>query len=187
MKYRTPIIDRIAQDVEDETSKAHFNVADWTRVYENSEYVTELVNILNCAGIVFDDLAYPTITTIPTIAEFNAMLANIERLRLACGMDGLTAIKDDWKEGTASDAPDYLNANEWERVIDIILNSIGASVDYQIHCGVSATGQPRFYQARWRIFTGYIPDAGSPTRKPRTGIATCGVGLTRNNSYRRYT
>lgn len=185
--YTTPIFDRTVDDISARTAKAFFNLSDWMRVYGNAQIVNAIVSALN-GHIAFDTVVEPTITTIPTVTELNTLLANIERLRVGSGLppiEGITSIKHDWIEGSAADAPDYLDANDWEKVLDVIFHSVVLSTDYRVYCGVAGAGQPRLYQARWRVH-GWVPDSVSPVRRARTGVATTNTGLTRNNSFRRY-
>lgn len=186
--YTTPIYDRTATDIANETAKGFFNVADWERIYGNSEVVHAIISFLSTHTITFDELGAPTITTIPAVADFNTFLANIERMREAAWLPTLTGIveiKDDWQGGGAAAAPDYEDANDWERVLELVRAQIVLNADYRIYCGVARVGQVRFYQHRWRLF-GWVPNSASPVRRPRTGIAISGVGLTRNNFFRRY-
>jgi hypothetical protein len=189
MKYITPIYDRTADDVTNKTAKAFFNVADWQRVYNNQQVTKALLDFLLSINIPFNTLTAPSMTTIPTVAELNALLENIEQIRADSNLPaitGLTAIKTDWAEGSSADSPDYLDVNDWERVLHIIFGSIAASVEYAVYCGVANTGQPRFYQHRFRQFAGWVQPSVTPTRKARAGISSSGAGLTRNNGFRRY-
>lgn len=187
MKYTTPITDRTALDVTNKTAKAFFNVADWQRIYNNTQVTKALVDFLLSINITFNTVATPTITTIPTVTELNTLLANIERIRLASNLPaitGLTEITSAWLAGSSVDAPDYLDVNEWEKVIESIRSNIINAVDYAIHCGVATSGQVRFYQARWRKYA-WIENSETPSRLPRTGLAITGTGLQRQNTYRR--
>lgn len=167
MRYIEPIKDRTITDVTSKTAKAFFNVADWQRIYNNTQITKALVDFLLSISVTFDTLTTPTITTIPTVAQLNTLLANIERIRLAVEptVTGLPIIKDDWEYGIGKESPDYLDANDWENVLDVIYNTIGIESGY----------------------TGWISDSGSPVRRARAGVATSGTGLTRNNYFRRYT
>lgn len=188
MRYTTPITDRTALDVTNKTAKAFFNVADWQRIYNNTQVTKALVDLLLSINITFNTVVTPTILTIPTVTELNTLLANIERIRIASNLPsitGLTEITSAWLAGSSVDAPDYLDVNEWEQVLDIVFAVIGYSVEYAVYCGVAAVGQPRFYQHRFRQYT-WVADAVSPVRRARTGIATSASGLTRNNSWRKY-
>lgn len=166
MRYTEPIKDRTATDITNKTAKAFFNIADWQRIYNNTQITKALVDFLLSINVTFDTLTTPTITTIPTVAQLNTLLANIERIRLAVEptVTGLSIIKDDWEYGFGKESPDYLNVNDWENVLDVIYNTIGAESGY----------------------TGWMPDSGSPVRRARAGVATSGTGLTRNNYFRRY-
>lgn len=189
MTYTPPVYDRTALDITNLTAKAFFNVADWVRVYNNALVVNELVEFLLSINITFDTVTTPTITTIPTVTQLNTLLANIERIRVAAclpAITGLTEVTAAWVAGNAEDSPTYLDANTWERVLDVIYNSIAASVEYQPYCGVFAVGQPRFYQHRFRQFAAWIPNSAAPVRRARTGVASANAGLKRNNGFRRY-
>lgn len=186
MSYKTPITDRTLTDITTKTAKAFFNVADWVRIYGNAEIINAIVSELNGA-ITFDAITEPTVTRIPTVADINILLANIERIRINSGLpaiDGLVSIKHDWLEGSAADAPDYLDVNTWEKVLDIIFKSVLLSTGYRVYCGVANVGQPRLYQHRWRTWT--IETSALPFRSPRTGIAVTGASIKQNNSFRRY-
>jgi hypothetical protein len=188
MRYIEPINDRTALDVTNKTTKAFFNIADWLRVYNNTQVVNALVSFLLSMGITFNAVGEPTITTFPTVTDVNTLLANIERIRLAAqlpAITGLVEITSAFTEGGAGNAPDYLDANDWENALHIILNAFPAMVEYVVFCGVGATGQPRFYQHRFRQYA-WVALSASPTRLTRLGFATSGTGLTRNNSFRRY-
>jgi hypothetical protein len=124
MAYVTPITDRSQADIIAQNSKAYWNVADFERVYRNSQLANALAEIELDTPIDFDILTAPTITTIPAVVDFNTFLANIERLRLAVVGESIpgteTEIKDDYIAGTGQDAPDYHDANLWESTIDAI-------------------------------------------------------------------
>ena len=166
MRYTTPITDRTAADVTNKTSKVYFNIADWLRVYNNTQVTKALVDFLLSTSVTFDTLSTPTTETIPTITEFNTLLANIERIRLAAEptVTGLSEIKDDWTAGPGAPSPDYLNANDWENVLDVIYNTIGTESGY----------------------TDWVEDSITPVRRARAGISTSGRGLMYNNGFRRY-
>ena len=165
-RYLTPVYDRTLADVTAKTSKGYFNVADWTRIYGNAEVVKTLVDLVLSISVTFDTVPTPTVTTIPTVTQLNTLLANIERLRIAADLPpitGLVEVKDDWIAGYMSPAPNYADANTWERVLSIIYNNVGEDSGY----------------------TGWIPPAASPTRRARTGVAITGSGMDRNNGFRR--
>jgi len=188
MKYIEPVIDRSAEDVANRTVKAFFNVADWQRIYNNEQVTRLLVEFLRGVSIDFDTLSAVTTATIADAAALNTLLLNIERIRLESEltfMPGMDAVASDWGVGTGADSPDYLDANHWEEVLHIIFNMLPGLVESMIYCGVSATGQPRFYQHRFRQF-GWVKPSASPVRRARCAVAAAGAGLTRNNGYRRY-
>lgn len=125
MSYVTAITDRVLSDVTTPTSKGYMNVADWSRIYGNSRLAHDLAEInIALDPIAFTPLTTPTTATVPTITEFNAFLTNIETLRLATqnyvGATIYTAIKDDYVGGPGSKAPNYVDVNYWESVIDAI-------------------------------------------------------------------
>ena len=187
--YQTPVTDRTADDIVNQTAKAFFNVSDWLRIYNNTQVVNALVEFLLDIDIAFDALSTPTITTIPTVAQLNTLLLNIERIRLASGfpaIDGLTEIVTSWADGTSADAPTYIEANQWEQVLDTIYRSIARSVEYQPYCGVLGAGQSRLWQHRFRQYSEWVAYNPNPVRHARTGCAVAGTGLTRSDGFRRY-
>jgi len=124
MAYTTPVTDRTIADVKNKTSKAYFNVADWQRIYNNTLLTKSLAEILLSSSISASTLTEPTITTIPTVVNFNALLTNIETLRLAVVAESIvgaqTVINDAWEAGLFRSAPDWQDANIWESTIDAI-------------------------------------------------------------------
>lgn len=189
MTYTQPVYDRTLDDIENQTAKAFFNVADWMRIHRNTQIAGELMAFLLSVNISFDTVELPTITTIPTVAQLNTLLANIERVRVSTCLpeiSGVAEITHNWQAGSSMSAPTYLNANEWERVLDMIYCSIARAVEYQPYCGVFSSGQARFYQHRFRQFPAWITSSIAPVRHARAGIAISGAGLTRANGFRRY-
>jgi hypothetical protein len=129
MSYITPVTDRTALDIATLTSKAFWNVADWERVYGNSQLINSLASIMIDENIAFDILTTPTITTIPVVEDFNTFLANIERIRVAANsvfpvgvyIPGTsTEIKDDYEAGPQGASPKYTDTNLWESTLDAI-------------------------------------------------------------------
>lgn len=126
MAYTTPVTDRTAADIAAKNPKAYFNVADWTRVYDNSQLVNSLAAVMLDQQITFNTLTAPTIATIPSVIDFNILVGNIEFLRAYFNNEvpnvagTLVSIKDDWEAGFNKDAPDYVDANLWESTLDAI-------------------------------------------------------------------
>jgi hypothetical protein len=187
MTYTPPITDRAQLDITNKTAKAFFNVADWVRIYDNAEAVNAFVSFLNSV-IPFDQITYPTTLTIPSVANLNILLANIERIRLTSNLPaiaGLNEVTSNWQSGSAANAPTYMDVNTWEQVLDVLLTTVNNSIQYRVSCGVASAGQARFYQHRFRQYQ-WVEDVVSPVRRHKLGIAVSGVGLTRNNRFRRY-
>jgi hypothetical protein len=141
MAYVTAITDRDLADIAALNSKAYWNVADWTRVYGNSLEANTALTAALGVSISFDTQATPTTASIPTIAEINEFTANIERMRLWLATYAPIAdsdfieIKDDWAAGQSETAPNYIQVNSWEKVLDLI---------YQIYKSpYSVTRSPR--------------------------------------------
>jgi hypothetical protein len=161
MAYVTAIFDRTATDIATQTSKAFFNVSDWTRIYGNALFVRNEVQTLFGVHIDFFVLNAPTTTSFPNVIDFNELLASIEQLRLAAlevmpnlsSVAGFTVVTSSWIGGINERAPNYIDVNHWEQVIDMIHSK--------------ATE----YSALWFRFA-------------RTGIAVSNAGLTRNNLFR---
>lgn len=156
MPYTTPVTDRTQSDVINKTSKGLFNVADWTRIYGNEQYIYSLLGTIGLFP-AFTSIATPTITTIPSVTDLDNLIYNIELMRLALvnvgiNISGLSALDYGWVAGIQEDAPDYTDANTWEQSIDLI----------------------------YSFFNGNQP------RHAITGKASTGQGLTRQHSFRRY-
>jgi hypothetical protein len=129
MAYVTAITDRVLSDVTTPTSKGYFNVADWTRIYDNARLTASLVNIVDDEAYTFPSIGYPTIENIPTVTDFNDLLNAIEIMRSAVSVAGaLVEIKDDWISGNGETSPDYSDANLWENTVDVIWNFYGGGV-----------------------------------------------------------
>lgn len=189
MKLISPVTDRTLADVTSRTAKGFINVSDWVRIYRNAKLSSIVAALLLDTEIQFDELAEPTEISFPTVTNLNTLLANIQRAREASGlpnMEGLEEIKTDWTAGVSSASPTYIDANTWELVTTTILSAMVASLEYKIYTGVSNCGQVRFYQCRFRKTNQFVPPSPTPTRKARMGNALTGSGLTRQNSFRRY-
>lgn len=154
MAYTTPIFDRTIADITGKTSKGYFNVADWTRIYDNALETRNQIYSTFGDLLTFDTVTTPTTATIPNKTDLNKLCLNIERIRVWSNTNfgtSLSAVKYDWSEGLTVLAPDYTYVNQWEQTIDIV---------YQLV--ISAT----------------------INRKARAGFAIVGSGLTRQNAWR---
>lgn len=188
-KYQDPIYDRTAQDIEDKVAKAYFNLLDFERIYHNAIITGNVVDTFMGSTTILTPLTAPTITSIPAVSLINTLIENIELVRVASGLpeiEGLAELKHDWLAGSGASGIDYEDVNEWEKAIHTIIGYIEESVSYRVYCGVSAVGQPRFYQNRWRVFFSGVPDSLTPVRRTRMNVGNCGTGLTMQNRFRRY-
>lgn len=187
MAWVEPIYDRVLADTTTPTSKGVFNVADWIRIYGNTEHVGALLNALRKVNIVLTTLTEPAITTIPSIDDINSFVANIEALRVASGasvISGVMVLKIDYIAGAGAKSPDYEDVNDWERDLALIKEFLYNSATYTVFSGVAETGQIRFWQNRFR--NPFIPSVANPVRRARLGVAIIGTGAMRQNKFRRY-
>lgn len=158
MPYTTPITDRTQSDIDNLTSKAYMNTADWERIALNAEYVHDFLLSTIALYPTFDYDIFDTdafaIYIIPDSSELNRLTGNIENMRVAMlpYLPTLEEVNDNWVGGINEDAPDYVDVNLWEQTIDLI----------------------------------YLFFNGNQPRHAITGIARAGVGLTRNHGFRRY-
>ena len=130
MSYTTAVTDRTAADVAAKNTKAYFNVADWSRIYRNAQLVNSLVEISVGAPNSFPVITAPTITSVPSLTDFNALLLSIENFRTASApIEAVapTAIKYDWIAGVGQPAPKYTDVNLWESTIDAIWDYLNGS------------------------------------------------------------
>jgi hypothetical protein len=184
--WTSPVYDRTASDVAQRLPKGFFNIADWLRIHGNTEQVQAVVNVMLSLSIPVTALTPPTITTIPAVAEINAFIENIERLRAAACLPtatGAVALKYDYKGGNSADAPDFNAVNAWERDLELIRAGLAEAAEQVLTCGTFNCGSPRILQSGWRHWTGYVPEAVDYRRLIRSG-ATTGAGLTRQNRWR---
>ena len=128
MTYVTPVTDRVLSDVLNRTAKGYFNIADWSRIYNNSAHINDMAELATGGTIAFTTLTTPSVTTIPTPASINSLIENIDNVRAAVDystVNALTALKHDW----AADAPtfDWKTVNDWERYISAIYNALVAA------------------------------------------------------------
>jgi hypothetical protein len=134
MAWITPVTNRTA------LAPGYLNVSDWVRIRDNTVYLASIL------GVSLDSVATPTTTTFMSIAELNYLCHNIELLRLALPLPGLTAIKYTWLEDSPV-TPTYRDVNKWEQTLATI------AVYFQrrhARAGVSASGSNAMRQNRWR-------------------------------------
>lgn len=155
MPYTTPVTDRALSDITGLTTKGYFNVADWTRIYDNVSAINTTLAAVGYSA-TFTTISTPTITTIPSATNFNTLIQNIKNIQAIVESflntpAGLAVLKADWVVGAGEQIFNYLHVNSWEQNILILYTFINTL---------------------------------NKTRSPRSGITTSGVGLTRNNRFR---
>jgi hypothetical protein len=159
MAWVTPITDRTQSDIVARNSKAFFNVADWQRIYDDTQYVANQVASLLGISVTLTSLSTPTITTIPAVADINTLIANVETVKAAIlgyyALTGTNVLKTDWAVGVDQPSPNYVIVNLWENNLDVMHAWLTASL------------------ALTRRFA-------------RTGVAPTGAGMTRQNLWRAY-
>lgn len=132
MSYTTAVKDRTLADIAARNSKAFFNVADWTRIKNNEQVTRNLAEILLSISVSATLISDVTTASIPTVSTLNALLTNIENLRLAVAGESIpgtdTEIKDDWGSGLSSTSPTWQDANLWESTIDAIWDYINGAI-----------------------------------------------------------
>ncbi len=147
------ITDRDAADLIARVPKAFFNVEDWMRIDQHTLYCQEQILALLGVDVTLNTLTVPDITTIPTAAEINELIENIDRLRLAVSFPaalGLVALDYDYEAGTGAVAPDYEDVNAWENDLKLLKEGLEQAAGYFIPCGVGTSGQSHLWQARFR-------------------------------------
>ncbi len=156
----TPVYDRTLTDVETMTAKGYIHLADWERIYDNSDELNDLVLTETGYSVPFSTSPGTVVeATIPTIAQLNALIGNIEAVRAyiesidagLMSITGMVELKDDWLDGPNVPSPNYRHVNDWERVTELLYNRVET-----------------YTVARWA----------------RTGVARTGASLTLNNKFR---
>lgn len=113
MAWTTPVTDRAPADIIARNSKAFLNVADWTRIYENTIHVRALYETITGLS-TFTTLTPPTITTVPTVTSLNTLLINIQNLiDISAALVTIAAINTSWGTGNVV-SPNYQDVNTWE-------------------------------------------------------------------------
>lgn len=153
MAWTTPVTDRTSADIASRTSKAFFNVADWTRIDGNITEVQGQILSLLGTTVTLNSVSTPTVTTFPSAGDINDLVENIDLLRQAAHLPeatGLIALLHAYQSGPAASAPDYVAVNGWENALDLMHTLLPRSASYFISCGVGACGQSHLWQARFR-------------------------------------
>lgn len=151
MAWVTPIYDRTQADIDNRTSKTFINVADWTRIYDNSLIVRNLLEPALGLSIVFETISVPTTTTIPTISDLNKLTGNIERARIVAQAIGAeNVIKYDWIAGASQDAPKFSTVNLWEKTLDVLHTAYSVSPVRFAQTGIAQCGAGKTRNNKWR-------------------------------------
>lgn len=186
MAWVDAVIDRTQADIQNKTAKGYLNVADWERIDGNTTHVRGMFHALR-RDLDHHALTAPTRVTIPFAITINRLAENIDRLRQYSYMPahcGVVELKFDYLSGLNGTAPDYEDVNDWERDLELLRVCLFRSAHYTPTCGVSQAGQSRLWQVRFRL--PFVEEADAPVRRGVCGIGRCGVGIQRNNRYRRY-
>ena len=216
MKWTDAIYDRTETDIDNRTPKAFFNVADWIRINGNTEIIHALVNVFVGVEIDMNEIEEPTVTHFPSASEINQFIENIENLRQTSSFSvssGIVELNHNYLSGASAIAPDYEDVNDWERDLALLRDYLLYHANYSLYCGTFNCGQMRYWQNGFRYSPDVVKEEYDPKRYPRTGntcgagilrqnkwrspydgrfrrlrcgVGVCGVGLTRNNNFRRY-
>lgn len=153
MAWVEPVVDRTQADIVNRTAKAFLNIADWQRIDGNTSEAQAVILAELGVNVMLEDLTPPTITDFPSADEINTLIENIERLREGAMLPvgtGIAALKHDYQPGPAAPAPNYEAVNAWEKNLKLLYELAPNAAGYLVYCGVAATGQPRYWQHRWR-------------------------------------
>jgi hypothetical protein len=153
IEWVTPITDRTLVDVTARAAKAFLNVADWERINGNTTFVKQQIFDLLGVDVTLTTLTPPTTTSFPAVGDINHLVENIDLLRVAACLPaatGIVELEHNYLPGIAAAAPDYQAVNLWEKDLDLLHTLLPVAAGYFVRCGVAATGQPRFWQVRFR-------------------------------------
>ena len=132
MSYTTPVTDRTYADIAARNSKAYFNAVDWQRIKNNELVTRNLAEILLSISVSATMIADVTTASIPNVSTVNALLTNIENLRLAVAGESITGtsteIKDDWAAGMSAVSPTFADVNLWESTLHAIWTYINGAI-----------------------------------------------------------
>lgn len=154
--WTSPIIDRTIFDVGNRTAKGLFNVSDWVRIYNNTQYVRDSILDILSVNVSFPTIATPTTATIPDVDDFNSLLTCIDELREVAEeyfSIEMSAVFHAWQAGVDEPSFNYADVNLWENTLLVIYQELLVN---------------------------------SRLRHQITGVAITGADFTRNNSFRSY-
>ena len=138
------ITDRTQADITARNAKAFFNVADWRRIDNNSQFVKALFDAQYGTTVDRTATTEPAVGDFADVDDINALAGNIEALRVAASFlpsaVGLVEVKDDYDTGVGSVAPDYEAVNTWERTLSLIDEYVFNAAEYYAIYGVSWDG-----------------------------------------------
>ena len=155
MTYTTPITNRSAADLLAKNSNAYFNVSDWTRIYGNALYINAEIATKTGYTAPFVTASTPTISSIPNVADFNNLLANIELMRqyvIVLGAVIAPVSTQTWLAGPGNPAPSYMDINQWESVIDQIKTFMDSATFMLIRSGLGISGASLIQSHRFRTY-----------------------------------
>ena len=154
----TPIYDRVLSDVTNKTAKGYINTADFQRIVTNIYALIGHV-YTRMAIVITARISSYGITVIPTQTEINNLCLNLEEVRVA-----MVAI---------------------DPTIGTVSGIVSVKTDWEAG---PITQSPTFRNVNdWERVTYLLYTEAairSADRKPQTGIAGCGVGLTFNHRFR---
>jgi hypothetical protein len=159
MAWVTPITDRIQDDIDNLTSKAYFNIADWVRIDGNTTEIAGILATYDYPDPGLTVLIPPTVTTIPVVSEINSFINNISLLQAVAFLPvslGLVQLKSDYIGGANQVVPNFEDINDWENNQAIMKDALPKTVTYFVQCGVSNCGQSRLWQNRFRRSTSAV-------------------------------
>lgn len=140
------IFDRTQSDITNKTQKGYYNYWDLNRVEEWCQYLHDELVSLNYTPTSLWTYTKTnwTASDMRTAGNMNRIKNNIRSL-----MYGFHYIHNIY--GNVENF-NYTKANNWEQILSEIYGMMLGFENYQVYSGVSASGQRRLYQNRFRHF-----------------------------------
>jgi hypothetical protein len=139
MAWTSPVTNRAESDVINKTAKGYFNVADWTRIRDNSAFIMTFLNFALGTSLTPAGISAPSTATVPTNVYVNGMIQDIAIVYIAAGFLTANAPRYDWP-GNGPAAPSWVDANQWEQALLDVYNKVHLSSDGFAYCGTANCG-----------------------------------------------
>ena len=119
--YIKPITNRTLTDITNRTARGFFNLSDWERIENNTAYAAEQVERFHNTTIARTVLPTRTMDNYMLAGDINALVQNIINVKNAAIYADTSGYNITASFIPSGRAMSYIDVNNWERVLDIIV------------------------------------------------------------------